>query len=688
MRLGPVTLTWGAAVSPNGSRPAARPDTGEIGATGTAIVGGQITESDYNELLTGTSALETYDKMRRGDGTVAGVLAACSFPIRAAEWAITPASDEEADKEVAEFVEQNLFGMTITWDDVLRQALLKHAFGFFPFEKVWRIAEGRVWLRKLAPRLPKTITGWKFDEEGGLAGVEQQAMQQGMIKTVDIPVEKLLVFTHDREGSDYRGMSILRPAVKHWWYKDRLYRIDAIAAERHGAGIPRAQAKEEGATTEEAARAETVLRTLHAHQKAYLVNPSHRWEFDILDMKATSLKNIMGSSVAHHDLLIARAALAEFLNLGAGDTGSWALSEDKTTFFLMALRASANNIADTFNRYLIPQMVDYNFAGVKVYPKLGYSQLESRNAQGVADAVAKLLQTGGITADRDLEQAIRASLDLPPAPEAPSTAPAAPKEGEETERRPMLAFVARTAIERLADFATMERTLDAALDRLARVMGDIQRRQAERLVDLAFPLVQRQEMDRIAALDVPFKAELAPAALPILEELFRQGSDEVIKELRKQGANLEADPIPEQSLTRIRAFWGARLAQASRTAAARLAGALLGEALGQVRTGTADRAALSAAMLGLSVGTIRRIARELTNEAFGLGRANRAAKSDIERAVYSAIMDRATCGECAAIDRREFAVGSAEYAQHEPPYRRCLGHGSCRCVYIYLMKRG
>ena len=687
MKVGPWMITLAAGA--NGSRPAPKPSTDEIGATGTQVWGRTIQEADYNQDLAGVKALETYDKMRRGDGTVAGILAACSFPIRSATWSVRPASDEATDKEVADWVEQNLFGMTITWDDVIRQALLKNPFGFFPFEKVWRIAEGRVWLRKLAPRLPTTVSGWVFDDEGGLAGLEQTAMMNDVLKTVTIPVDKLLVFVNDKEGSNYQGMSILRPAVKHWWYKDRLYRIDAIAAERHGTGVPRAQAKEEGTTEEERARAEAILMRLHAHQKAYLVNPSHRWEFDIMDMKATALKNIM-QSVEHHDVQIARAVLAEFLNLGDSGAGSWALSRDKSSFFLMALRASANNIADTFNRYLVPQLVDYNFAGVKVYPVLEYSQLETLDTKAIADAVAKLLTAGGMTADHELEQAIRSGLDLPPAPEPKSTAPAAPKEGEgESDRRPPdLVLTGRTQVERLADFVSMERTLDQGLDKLAKLMGDIQDRQITKLVDLVFPLVQKQDMDRIADIDVPFKGDLAPAALPILEDLFQQGADNVTKELQKQGLNAALDPIPEQTTGVIRSFWRARLAQLSKNLAARLGSVLVGEALGQMRTGVADKAALAGAMTSLSTGTIKRVARDLANEAFGLGRANRASKADIEKAVYSAIMDRATCQECAVVDRRSFNVGSADYAAHEPPYRRCLGHGNCRCVYIYLMKRG
>ena len=129
----------------------------EIGVTGTTIFGGFISDEDYVSELTGSEAIITYDRMRKSDGVVKAALLACQLPIRAANWYIEPASEDEKDKEVADFVSENLFNqMSITWDDFLRQALLMLPFGFYVFEKVfasmdyegkpmigWRKCEGK-----------------------------------------------------------------------------------------------------------------------------------------------------------------------------------------------------------------------------------------------------------------------------------------------------------------------------------------------------------------------------------------------------------------------------------------------------------------------------------------------------------------------------------------------------------------
>ena len=664
----------------------------EIGATGTVISSGQILETDYNTDLVGANALANYDKMRKGDGTVAAVLAACSLPIRSATWTVEPASEDKADVEIAEFVSDNLFNMTLTWDDFLRQALLMLAFGHYVFEKVWEVRDdNRIWLRKLAPRLPRTITKWQFDDEGGLAGVEQQAWKADQVQILEIDVAKLLVYVLNREGSNYQGISLLRPAYKHWWYKDKLYRIDAIAAERHGAGVPIAEVKSDDVSGEDLRAAEAALMALHTHQKGYLVEPSQKIGFRIADMKAGGIKNVIASA-EHHDIQITRSVLAEFLNLGDTKAGSWALARDKSSFFIMSLRAVAKLVAETTDRYLIKQLVDYNFSGVEDYPTMAYSNLETRLVKDIAAAVSDLMKVGALSPNRETEDSLRADLDLPELPEEeepatgppkPKTGPVKPEEGEESSRDFSMP-AELTYAEALVDFAGAERELDKGRDRLAEVMLALQERQIAKLVDVILPLIRRQSTDRLADIDVPYKRELAQPSMAILRDLFKAGRQAVRAELGRQGLKLR-DPLPEQDIANINGYLAARVGQTSRTMAARLHNAASYTALGQIRTGQVDEGLLGAAMRKLSPGTVKRAASDLVNEAFGMGRGHERTKHPIEKAVYSAIMDKGTCEACAALDRQEFAVGSQDFAAHEPPYQQCAGHGMCRCIYIYLL---
>lgn len=396
-----------------------RPDTSEIGATGTTFFSGSLAENEYNTDLRGAKGRGIYDKMRRSDSRVKAALMVCELPIRAAEWGIEPPSEEARDVEIAEALEKNLFeGMSITWDSFIHHALLMLPFGFMSFEKVWKVDDEGIRFAKLAPRLPSSLYRWILDDNGGLLGIEQYVQVGGTFQFKSIPVDKLLVFTNEKEGSNFEGMSILRTAYKHWFYKDQLYRIDGIAAERHALGIP-ALTLPMGASDEDKAKAESFLSHIYAHEKQW-VRLVEGQTFTVEGLSGT-VRDIM-PSIQHHDKKIAECVLADFLDLGGSDSGSWALSKDKTTFFLLSLKAVAKNIEDTVNEYAIKPWVDYNYADVKEYPKLTCGKLETRDIEKYVAAVSGLITSGGLTPDRDTENTLREALELPELPEDVPTA--------------------------------------------------------------------------------------------------------------------------------------------------------------------------------------------------------------------------------------------------------------------------
>ena len=302
----------------------------EIGDTGTEILSGIVTE-EYNTKLQDVQGIGVYDEMRKSDGTIKAVVLATSLPIRRAKWFVKSATEDEGDKEIADFVSAALFEyMSITWDDLLRQALLSLPLGVMLFEKVFtvRTIDGvdRIVWKKFAPRLPKSIQKWEM--ENGKSGI-QQLKQSGDI--VNIPIEKLLIFVNEMEGENGWGTSILRAAYKHWYIKNNFYKIDAIAFERQGLGVPYAKMPE-NYTEADRAKAETILKNLRAHQQAFIIEP-HDYDIGFKDMMAKTLRDPK-ESIMHHNREIVKGVLATFLELGASDSGSRALSEDQSGLFL------------------------------------------------------------------------------------------------------------------------------------------------------------------------------------------------------------------------------------------------------------------------------------------------------------------------------------------------------------------
>jgi hypothetical protein len=435
MKLGPLEISWtqrdAAALAAAGRMAEAANPKSEIrnpkspsGLTGTPVFGGFLRDlGEYNAQLEGLTAIRTYEKMRRSDAQVAATLLACELPIRAASWDVRPASDDPEDRAIAGFVRENLFGgleyvspsgvkTSQSWDDVLRNALLMLAFGAAAHEEIYAIDGAMVRLARLAPRLPLTFYRWITDTDGEtLLALNQYGYRNARFESVEIPVDRLAVFTLNQEGANFFGRSMLRPAYLHWYIKHQLYKIDAIAGERNGLGIPTIE-QGPGSSKEDREAAAQWVQALAAHEKTGLSLPSG-WKFSLTGV-AGNVRDLY-NSIQHHNIEISRTALAFFMNLGLGARagGNRSLGETQTDFFFLALQATADQIARTVTYTAIRELVDYNWEGLARYPQLTVANLRARNFGETLDLLTRLAQTGVVAPYPELTQYVTRELGLP-----------------------------------------------------------------------------------------------------------------------------------------------------------------------------------------------------------------------------------------------------------------------------------
>src|SRR5579885_1794563 len=440
MKLGPLEIAWKPNMMAESQvdvpleRTTASVETLPSGLPGTPIFHGFLEDfGEYNPQLEGLTAIRTYEKMRRSDAQVAATLLACELPIRAAHWDVMPASSDPLDREIAQFVKDNLFGgleyvspsgvkNSQSWDEVVRNALLMLAFGAAAHEEIYAIDGDRVRLARLAPRLPITFYRWVTDVDGEtLLALNQYGYRNANFECVEIPASRLAVFTFNQEGSNFFGRSMLRPAYMHWYIKHQLYRIDAIAGERNGLGVPTIE-QGPNASKEDREAAEKWVTQLAAHEKTGVSLPAG-WKF--------SLKGVEGNvrdlynSIQHHNIEISRTALAFFMNLGLGARagGNRSLGESQSDFFFLAVQASADYVARTISATSVKRLVDFNWTGVEHYPILTLSNLRARSFDQVLDVLSRLAQSRVVSPFPELGAYICRELGLPQPPERqPSSA--------------------------------------------------------------------------------------------------------------------------------------------------------------------------------------------------------------------------------------------------------------------------
>ncbi|QSZ49401.1 hypothetical protein [Arthrobacter sp. D5-1] len=368
--------------------------------------------------------IEVYDRMRRQDAQVISVLRAMTLPIRRTKWRIDPnGARPEVARQVADDLGLPLVGAEnepvlrtrdrFAWSEHLRLSLLMLPFGHSVFEQQYRIDEaGWARLRKLGWRPPKTISRVDVAPDGGLVAIHQHNAKKPM------GVERLVVYVNEREGGNWLGQSILRPAYKDWLLKDRALRVQAQTLDRNGMGIPiyKGAKLPDSVTGED--RITREKQDLDAGLKlAKGIRSGDNSGGSIPNEAELELKGVTGTlpdadkPIRYYDEQIARAVLAHFLNLGT-ETGSWALGSTFADFFTLSLQTLAMQIADTTTQHVIEDIVDVNWGPNEPAPRLVFEEIGSRHA-ATAEAIKMLIDCGAIKADQKLDDFLRTVYGLP-----------------------------------------------------------------------------------------------------------------------------------------------------------------------------------------------------------------------------------------------------------------------------------
>ena len=389
----------------------------EIGSSGTEIFSGDLQE-EYLADLQGTRAADKFDKMRRSDPKIKMIVSAMKNPINAASWEISGLEDQETPEGEAQrkLIEHILFyDMGKTWDRFVREALSMIEFGYSLFEVTYKAEINHPkfgaynGIKSLAFRSQRTIERWQIERSGKLSHVEQQANGDKQ-KNVNIPAEYLLHFAVEMEGDNFEGISILRPAYGPWLRKNEFLKLLAAGIEKYAIPIPILEVPAGKEQSAEYRKAKESLRAYVSHRCNYMTVPAG-WKLSLTTntFDADKIRSVINSE----NVEIVNAALANFLELGQSGSGSYALGNDLSDFFLGGLEYIADQITEVINNALIPKLVKLNFPDGVVRCELRHSGIRDKAGKELADIVQLLVNVGVITPDDRLEESLRRRFSLP-----------------------------------------------------------------------------------------------------------------------------------------------------------------------------------------------------------------------------------------------------------------------------------
>jgi hypothetical protein len=419
----------------------------EIGVSGVKIQSGQVYEEFLRELQ-GDKGRRTYREMADNSAIIGAILRAIELIILSAEWMTIPAEESEAADEWAKWLEDALFhDMSHTWGDFVSDALSMLVYGWSYFEVVYKLRkaedspraelrsrypDGRVGIRKIAPRAQTTLERWELDENGGVSGFHQWDSYSG--RRAYIPIEKSLHFRVRRAGGNPDGTSILRNSYVSYYYIKMIQNAEAVGIERELAGFPvfRIPSKYLVSTDAEDVAIknayERTVRDIKLNDQGGLVIPSDTWinadgsktNIPLVDF---SLVSSSGSrSIETRPVIlgyqqdIARTVLADFLMLGASDRGSYAQHRSSADLFTQSCEALLDRIKDVVDRYLVTRLWDHpaNKFPRELMPSLATTPLAKVDLEALGIFIQRLAASGApLFPDNSLERYLREIAGLP-----------------------------------------------------------------------------------------------------------------------------------------------------------------------------------------------------------------------------------------------------------------------------------
>lgn len=407
----------------------------EIGRVGQNRFGGVFREEFLRELQ-GRHGIQTYREMSENDDIVGAVLSAIELLCRQVTWQTQPAGDSAKDRESAEFIDSCMDDMSDTWTDTISEILSFLTYGWSAHEIVYKRRIGDrhdprlkskytdrlIGWQKIPVRAQDTLYEWEYDGNDNLIGMTQ--MPPPDYGLITIPADRLLLFRTKSRKANPEGRSILRNAYRSWYFKRRIQEIEGIGIERDLAGFPVLKVPPDIAidiwNTEDPeacklrADAENLVQNIRRDSLEGIVLPAG-WELELVSTGGARQFDT-NAIIDRYDNRIAMTMLADFILLGHENTGSWALSSDKTDLFAMAIGSYLDIICEAFNNQAIPRLIDINgehFSGITDYPMMMHGDIETPELDKLGEFLSKVTGAGILLPDEGIEDYVRQAANLP-----------------------------------------------------------------------------------------------------------------------------------------------------------------------------------------------------------------------------------------------------------------------------------
>lgn len=338
--------------------------------------------------------IDVYKKMMQ-DAEIRAAFNLIKFSTLSRDWKIIYPEDAKNSEKTVKYLRYVFDHMDGRLDGGLANLLLAIPYGFSVCEIVYKMIDegefkGKIGVKKLKGLDSETIR-FKCDKYGNLKNVLQHSSEFGS-DPIPLPLDRLIIYTNEKEFGNYYGTSRLRSIYKNWFIKDAITKFWNIALERFGmpmliGKVP--SSKDLGAMKD-------ILSNAQAKSS---IAATEGWEISTLE---TGIGRSSGgdykSCLDYHNEQIVKGLLVPGSMSEAGG-GSFAKAKVAFSLFQLMLKSLEVDLCGIVEQYLIKPLIIYNYGELDEYPQFVFEPLTKAEFLELAKVFSLLVRNGVVGAD-------------------------------------------------------------------------------------------------------------------------------------------------------------------------------------------------------------------------------------------------------------------------------------------------
>ena len=337
-------------------------------------------EADAGDVL---RQMELFEEMEEKDPHLFSQLQTRKNAVTGLDFEVIPFSDDPRDKEIADFIEEQINGIE-SLEDVETDLLDAIGKGFAVSEIMWGYDEGHVVVREIKSRHQKRFFWDSLDDS---FKVRTKDAPEGIL----LPANKFIVHRYKARSGHTSRAGILR--VVAWMYLFKNYDLKDWVSFAEVYGLPLRLGKyAPGASEADKVALMQALIQIGADAAGIIPDGT---SIDFITTEKTSSSDLYERLARYCDEQISKAILGQTLTSDSGG-GSYAQSKTHNDVRHDLTVADCKSLASTLRRDLIRPLCIFNFGEDKRVPHIRFDCEESEDLTQTATIIGTLVNEVGL----------------------------------------------------------------------------------------------------------------------------------------------------------------------------------------------------------------------------------------------------------------------------------------------------